>query len=192
MRARSRRKDAADAVARGLELLDRRPRRRAPRPRRRGILQARVPAIVAGTRRNFDVLDVPTARGSAGIGIDATEVEAMRAELNRMGEAHRRTLDQLATGVAIFAADQRLAFYNTAYRSLWDLDAGVPRPEPDRFRACSTSCAPRASCPRRRTSANGRASCTRPIARPSRESTSGTCPTAAPCASSPRPTRKAA
>ena len=48
----------------------------------------------------------------------------MRAELNRLNDAHRRTLDQLATGVAIFTADQRLTFYNAAYRSLWDLDAG--------------------------------------------------------------------
>ena len=83
-----------------------------------------MPAIVAGGRRSFDVLDVPTRKGSAGIGIDATEAEAMRAELGRLGDAHRRTLDQLATGVAIFAADQRLTFYNAAYRSLWDLDAG--------------------------------------------------------------------
>ena len=42
----------------------------------------------------------------------------------RLNDAHRRTLDQLATGVAIFAADQRLSFYNAAYRSLWDLDTG--------------------------------------------------------------------
>jgi signal transduction histidine kinase len=67
---------------------------------------------------------VPTRKGSAGIGIDATEAEAMRSELNRLNDAHRRTLDQLATGVAIFTADQRLTFYNTAYRSLWELDTG--------------------------------------------------------------------
>ena len=84
----------------------------------------RLPAIVAGQRRSFDVLTVPAGRGSAGIGIDATEAEAMRAELKRMADAHRRTLDQLATGVAIFGSDQRLVFYNAAYRSLWDLDAG--------------------------------------------------------------------
>src|SRR5213076_3407920 len=39
-------------------------------------------------------------------------------------DAHRRTLDQLATGVAIFGSDRRLSFCNAAYRSLWDLDAG--------------------------------------------------------------------
>ncbi len=56
--------------------------------------------------------------------IDATEVEAMRAELARMIEAHRRVLDQLSTGVAIFNVDRKLIFYNTAFRSLFELDAG--------------------------------------------------------------------
>ena len=65
----------------------------------------------------------------------------MRTDLARMAEAHRRTLDQLATGVAIFGSNQKLAFYNAAYRSLWDLDAGFLDQEPsdlavlDRLRA---------------------------------------------------------
>ena len=124
------------------------------------------------------MLDVPTRHGSAGIGIDATEVETMRAELTRLNDAHRRTLDQLATGVAIFTAEGRLSFYNAAYRSLWDLDTGFLDQTPtdsavlDQLRAA-------ASCPRRRISANGRRRCTRPIARPKPRSTSGTCRTAA-------------
>jgi signal transduction histidine kinase len=118
-------KDAADALARSVELLTRVAREEASRARATGKnYVSRTPAIVAGSRRNFDVLDVPTRRGSAGIGIDATEAEAMRSELNRLNDAHRRTLDQLATGVAIFTADARLTFYNAAFRSLWDLDTG--------------------------------------------------------------------
>src|SRR5690606_10709552 len=38
--------------------------------------------------------------------------------------AHRRVLDQLATGVAIFNVDRKLIFYNAAFRSLFDLDSG--------------------------------------------------------------------
>ena len=87
-------------------------------------MPAAQPAIVAGARRIFDVIDLPTRRGSAGIGIDATEADSMRSELKRLGEAHRRTLDQLTTGVASFNAEQHLVFYNTAYRALWNLDAG--------------------------------------------------------------------
>jgi signal transduction histidine kinase len=118
-------KDPADAMARALELLNRPAREEASRARATGQLYTgRVPAVVAGARRNFDVIDVPTRTGSAGIGIDATEAEAMRSELIRLSDAHRRTLDQLATGVAIFTAEQRLTFYNTAFRSLWDLDTG--------------------------------------------------------------------
>ena len=118
-------KDAGDALARSLELLTRVTRDDASRARATGKnYVARTPAIAAGSRRNFDILDVPTRTGSAGIGIDATETEAMRSELDRLNDAHRRTLDQLATGVAIFTADQRLTFYNAAYRSLWDLDTG--------------------------------------------------------------------
>ncbi len=120
-----------DAVARGIELLDRPAREELARAcATNECYTGRVRAVVAGVRRTFDVRSVPTARGSAGIGIDSTEVETLRAELARMGEAHRRTLDRLATGVAIFGANQKLTFYNTAYRSLWDLDAGFLDQEP--------------------------------------------------------------
>ena len=117
--------NTADVTARNVELLERGVREEASRARASGQAYAsRARAVVAGNRRSFDVLDVPTRRGSAGIGIDVTEVEAMRTELRRLGDAHRRTLDQLATGVATFGADQRLVFYNAAYRALWELDAG--------------------------------------------------------------------
>ena len=86
--------------------------------------------IVAGTRRILQVIDRPSPGGSAGIGIDVTESEAMRAELARMTEAHRRTLDQLSTAVAIFRADQRMTFYNAAFRQLWGLEAAFLDSEP--------------------------------------------------------------
>ncbi|HWM80803.1 MAG TPA: PAS-domain containing protein [Pseudolabrys sp.] len=118
-------RDGADAVARGLELLDRSAREDLARLRAGGAaFSGRLPAIAAGARRNFDVVDVPGPLGSAGIAVDATETEMLRVELRRTTEAHRRTLDQLATGVAIYSADQTLVFYNAAFQTLWDLDAG--------------------------------------------------------------------
>jgi signal transduction histidine kinase len=135
-------RDGADAIERGIEMLDRAARaelfraHEAARP-----FAGRLPAVVAGRRKSFDVIAVPAAPGSAGIAIDATEAELMRAELARMMDAHRRTLDQLATGVAIFGSDQRLSFYNTAYRLLWDLEANFLEQGPtdsavlDRLRA---------------------------------------------------------
>ncbi len=115
--------DPAGAVDRNLELLEGTARAEIMRLRADGQSFAkRLPAVVAGERRIFDVVDTPTVFGAAGIAIDRTEAETMRTELRRMTEAHRRLLDQLATGVAIFNADRKLSFYNTAFRALFDLD----------------------------------------------------------------------
>ncbi|MGA9051897.1 MAG: PAS-domain containing protein [Pseudolabrys sp.] len=117
--------DPAEAVARRLELLDQSARAELGRTRAAGeTYTGRLPAIAAGGRRIFEVVDVPSAAGSSGIAIDRTEVETMRAELTRMVEAHRRVLDQLATGVAVFNVDRKLTFYNAAFRVLFELDAG--------------------------------------------------------------------
>src|SRR4029077_11689179 len=135
-------RDGAEAVARNLEILDSAAREGAQHARAAGeFYEARLPVIVAGTRRILQVIDRPSPGGSAGIGIDVTEVEAMRAEISRMTDAHRRTLDQLSTAVAMFSADQRLTFYNAAFRVLWGLDPGfldsgpTDSAVPDRLRA---------------------------------------------------------
>ncbi len=118
--------DSTDAVTRELELLDHAARENLAHARGDGGAKSqRLPAIVAGHRRILDVVDAPSGAGSAGMAIDATEVETMRAELARMIEAHRRVLDQLATGVAIYNVDRKLIFYNTAFRSQFELDAGL-------------------------------------------------------------------
>ena len=115
----------ADAVTRGLELLDQPTRAELAHTLAAGeTYVGRLPAIAAGMRRVFEVVDTPTGAGSSGIAIDRTEVEVMRAELARINEAHRRVLDQLATGVAVFNVDRKLTFYNSAFRSLFELDAG--------------------------------------------------------------------
>jgi signal transduction histidine kinase len=117
-------RDAGDAVARRLELLDSTARNNIARARTlAGAYAGRLAAVVAGSRRSFDVLDFRTDTGSAGLGTDATEAETMRSALARLVDAHRRTLDQLSTAVAMFGADQKLTFYNAAYRALWNLDA---------------------------------------------------------------------
>jgi signal transduction histidine kinase len=117
-------RDAAAAIEWSMELLDSPARDNIVRARTlTGAYAGRLPAIAAGKRRSLDVLDFRTDTGSAGLGIDATEAESMRGALARMVDAHRRTLDQLSTGVAMFDANQKLTFYNAAYRALWNLDA---------------------------------------------------------------------
>ncbi|MFT0859325.1 PAS-domain containing protein [Ancylobacter sp. G4_0304] len=120
-------RDAGDAASRSLALLDQSGRQQAARAHAEGRrFAARLPVVVAGTRRLLDVLEVTTGagaeRGTAGIALDATEIESVRAELAQVIGAHRRTLDQLSTAVAIFGADQKLVFHNAAYASLFELD----------------------------------------------------------------------
>ena len=112
-----------EAKARSLELLDRGVREDAARSRQAGEpFHARMATVVAGCRRILDVTESPAAGGGAGIALDISELEAVRADLQRQMRAHVRTLDQLPTAVAMFDAKQRLVFHNAAYRRLWGLD----------------------------------------------------------------------
>jgi signal transduction histidine kinase len=116
-------KSSADAIEHRTEFLDSTARAGIAQSHMNGAGYAgRLRAVAAGTRRAFDVLDIVTDSGSTGIAVDATEAEAMRVARDHLMDAHRRTLDQLPTGVAMFGPDHRLTFYNAAYRALWDLD----------------------------------------------------------------------
>jgi signal transduction histidine kinase len=113
----------ADAIHRNLELLENDQRDEVERAlSHNATFTARLPIVVGGERRVYDVHALKLGSGSAGIAIDASEASALRAALERMAEAHRRTLDQLSSGVAVFDGQRRLAFYNDSYRRLWDLD----------------------------------------------------------------------
>ena len=113
----------ADAIDRNLELLDRDDREvMAQTLAEKNGFTARVPIVTGGQRRIFDIHALNVPGGNAGIAIDATEAAQLRAALKRMAEAHRRMLDQLSSGVAVFDAERRLTFYNDSYRRLWDLD----------------------------------------------------------------------
>ena len=83
----------------------------------------RISASTAGQRRVFDFHDLPLVSGSGSIAIDVTETETIRASLRQEMEAHKRTLDQLETAVAIFDHSRTLIFSNTAYAQLWALPA---------------------------------------------------------------------
>ncbi|MBY0250892.1 MAG: PAS-domain containing protein, partial [Methylobacterium organophilum] len=72
--------------------------------------------------RMLDVFETGLETGRVGIAIDVSELESVRADLQRQMNANVRTLDQLPTAVAMFDVSQRLIFHNAAYRQLWDLD----------------------------------------------------------------------
>jgi signal transduction histidine kinase len=122
----------ADAIDRGLELLDSAARTEMDRALNGGAaFTARLPIVVGGERRFYDVHAMNVGGGSVGIAVDASEATALSAALVRMAEAHRRTLDQLSSGVAVFDAQRRLSFYNDSYRRLWDLDRAFLDSNPD-------------------------------------------------------------
>src|SRR5258706_6748335 len=106
-----------DAIDRNLELLDSDDRSDMDRALNgTQAFAARLPIVIGGERRSYDVHALKVGEGSVGIAIDASEATALRAALVRMAEAHRRTLDQLSSGVAVFDGQRRLAFYNDSYR----------------------------------------------------------------------------
>src|SRR5580692_546051 len=122
----------ADAIDRNLELLDSGDRSDMDRALiGAAAFTARLPIVVGGERRIYDVHAMNVGGGRAGIAIDASEATALSAAVVRMAEAHRRTLDQLSSGVAVFDAQRRLAFYNDSYRRLWDLERSFLDGNPD-------------------------------------------------------------
>jgi signal transduction histidine kinase len=134
--------DPADAVRRGIELLDRAARDASRDARQTQLLfQKREPAVVAGGRHLLEVIELPATIGAVGQATDLSELEQVRADLVRQMEAHTRTLDQLSTAVAIFDRGRRLVFHNSAYRQLWSLDPAFLSQRPtdseilDRLRA---------------------------------------------------------
>ncbi|WP_417693964.1 PAS-domain containing protein [Roseibium sp.] len=124
--------DTATTVREAMDFMDATGRTAMERDRNEdGCFRARLPLVAAGERRVFDVTDVSANVGSAGLAIDISELEQVRKELNRAQEFHGRTLDQLATAVAIYGSDRRLQFYNAAYRQLWDLEPGFLEAKPE-------------------------------------------------------------
>ncbi|WP_316230422.1 sensor histidine kinase [Bradyrhizobium sp. SZCCHNR1051] len=125
-------RDVPDAISRNIELLDSADRTDLQRALgANGRFEGRLPIVTGGERRMYDVRAFMLGHGSAGVAIDASEAAALDAAVVRMREAHRRTLDQLSSGVAVFDGQRRLAFYNDSYRRLWGLDPAFLDSQPD-------------------------------------------------------------
>ncbi|SFK66356.1 Signal transduction histidine kinase [Mesorhizobium albiziae] len=95
------------------------------------VFEQTMSTVVEGDRRMFAITDVAGGGGSAGIAVDMTAAESIRAEYERMVRSHADTLDQLTTAVASFDADGKLVFHNQAFQKLWDLDTKFLASAPD-------------------------------------------------------------
>ncbi|HVY43677.1 MAG TPA: PAS-domain containing protein [Hyphomicrobiaceae bacterium] len=116
--------DEEEVRERQIELLESRQRQDVHRSLTRGeTFRKRMPLIIGGERKAHDIVALPMGEASVAAAIDATAIEHAQGELERQIEAYDRTLHRVVTAVAIFGPDQKLTFFNDAFRKLWQLDA---------------------------------------------------------------------
>lgn len=133
-------KNAAEAIARGLELVEMSgpdsPQAVAGRVREDNEAHIRtVPATLGGERRMMQIVDVPLGEaGIAGYAVDVEQLEQARSELGRFVRAQRDMLDLLSAGVAQFGPDRTLIFSNQPFQRIFAMKKEwlTDRPEFDR------------------------------------------------------------
>jgi len=87
--------------------------------------------VIGGARHLLDIIELPADHGGAiGLALDRTDVETAETELRRHVSAHAEVLESIGAAVAIYGADQRLKFFNTAFAALWGLEAEWLAAEP--------------------------------------------------------------
>lgn len=76
--------------------------------------------IVDGQRRLVEMLEIPLTqeKRSIGLALDVTREEELESGYQRLSASHQESLEQLRTAIAMFDAETRLEFYNTAYEQL--------------------------------------------------------------------------
>ena len=121
----------AEVVDGQIELLETRQRKAVARVLKMGeTFKERMPLVVGSERKLHEVTVLPLGDATAGAAIDVADVESVKGELDRQVAAYDKTLDRVATAVAIFNAERKLTFFNAAYQKLWRLDADWLRSGP--------------------------------------------------------------
>jgi signal transduction histidine kinase len=87
--------------------------------------------VIAGSRRLLEFSEAPDGSGGTiGLAIDHTDLESAEGELARHVNAHGQVLESIHAAVAIYGADKRLNFFNSAFARLWGVEedwlAGEP------------------------------------------------------------------
>lgn len=85
---------------------------------------ARSHVILKGQRKWMLLNEIPLSQngGTVGFAFDLTREEELERDLERERTSTKGMLEQLRTAISIYGADQRLAFYNTAYVQLWGFE----------------------------------------------------------------------
>lgn len=118
----------------GAGYLDRDGRGLARRTGKSGSIQSESHhVVIEGTRRLLEFTEVPLDTASAatmGYATDVTMIEAVQSELAALVAAHAEVLEMLGAAIAIYGADRRLKFFNTAFLELWRVDSAALSGEP--------------------------------------------------------------
>lgn len=79
--------------------------------------------IVGGQRRLAEIIETPFGADKrvVGVALDVTKEEEWQLTCNRLAASQRETLEQLRTAIAMFDAETRLEFYNSAYEQMTGL-----------------------------------------------------------------------
>ena len=121
----------AEVQERQIELLEQRQRKTAARALSRGdSYRGRISLVVGGERKPHEVTVIPFEDATAAAAIDLTASERVQGDIDRQIAAYDRTLDRVATAVAIFNREQQLVFFNEAYARLWKLEPDWLRTRP--------------------------------------------------------------
>ncbi|MGZ9108362.1 MAG: ATP-binding protein [Micavibrio sp.] len=106
----------------------------AQRPLGRGLAQAALDTgtaqitqahvVLAGSRRLLQVQETPLTGLAMTVGMaqDLTREEELETEQRRHGAANKELLEHLGSAIAIFNADQKIEFFNSAFAQLWQLE----------------------------------------------------------------------
>jgi signal transduction histidine kinase len=114
----------AEVIEGQIELLEKRQRNTVTRILKTGqTYKDRLPLVIGSERKVHEVTVLPLGDATAGTAIDVADLETAKDTLDRQIAAYDRTLDKVATAVAIFNAEQKLTFFNAAFQRLWRLDA---------------------------------------------------------------------
>jgi len=65
---------------------------------------------------------MPDGGGTIGFALDRTDLESAESELARHVNAHGQVLESIHAAVAIYGADKRLSFFNSAFARLWGIE----------------------------------------------------------------------
>ncbi len=78
--------------------------------------------VIGGNRRLIEFHELPIEGGTLGFAFDMTAIDDLRSDLSRHIAANAEVLETLTTAVAVFGADQKIQFHNSAFCTLWGLD----------------------------------------------------------------------